>query len=83
MPLAGGIKPLDGMIAFSEGIERRYKERILSDSTGVTWDTNGEDKIQIESKKNIKKRLGVSTDYADAVMPHALKMKSGLAAYEE
>lgn len=81
--LDGGVKPLDGMIAFSNQIERRYRERILSDSTGVTWDTNKEDKIQIEAKKSIKKRLGVSTDYADAVIPHALKMKSGLDAYEE
>ncbi|ASM07237.1 PBSX family phage terminase large subunit [Serratia marcescens] len=78
-----GIKPPDGMIAFSDKIERRYRERILSDSTGVTWETNAEDKIQIESKKSIKKRLGVSTDYADAVIPHALKLTSGLGAYDE
>lgn len=78
-----GLKPLDGMIAFSSQIERRYRERILSDSTGVQWETNGDDKIQIENKKSVKKRLGVSTDYADAVIPHALKFKSGLDAYDE
>lgn len=78
-----GIKPLDGMIAFSDKIPRRYRERILSDSTGVEWFSNRDDKIQIEDKKSVKKRLGVSTDYADAVIPHALKMKSGLDAYEE
>jgi len=78
-----GIKPLDGMIAFSTKIERRYRERILSDSTGVQWETNNEDKIQIENKKSVKKRLGVSTDYADAIIPHTIKFKSGLDAYEE
>lgn len=78
-----GIKPLDGMIAFSNNIERRYRERILSDSTGVLWETNSEDKIQIESKKSVKKRLGVSTDYADAIIPHAIKFKSGLGSYDE
>lgn len=78
-----GLKPIDGMIAFSSQIERRYRERILSDSTGVQWETNGDDKIQIENKKSVKKRLGVSTDYADAVIPHALKFKSGLDAYDE
>lgn len=78
-----GIKPKDGMIAFSNRIETRYKERILSDSTGVEWFTDSADKIQIEAKKDIKKRLGVSTDYADAVIPHALKLKSGLDNYEE
>ncbi|WP_310607090.1 PBSX family phage terminase large subunit [Buttiauxella brennerae] len=78
-----GIKPLDGMIAFSSKIERRYKERILSDSTGVQWESNRDDKIQIEDKKSVKKRIGVSTDYADAVIPHTLKFKSGLDAYEE
>lgn len=81
--LDGGVKPLDGMIAFSTKIKRQFKERILSDSTGVEWKTDSSDKIQIEEKKDVKKRLGVSTDYADAVIPHALKMKSGLEAYEE
>lgn len=81
--LNGGVKPLDGMIAFSNKIKRQYRERILSDSTGVEWETDSSDKIKIEAKKDVKKRLGVSTDYADAVIPHALKMKSGLDAYEE
>lgn len=81
--LDGGVKPLDGMIAFSSKIKRQFKERILSDSTGVEWETDSSDKIKIEAKKDVKKRLGVSTDYADSVIPHALKMKSGLDAYEE
>lgn len=81
--LETGIVPPTGLLAISNKIERRYKERILSDSTGVEWETNEAGKIQIENKKSIKKRLGVSTDYADAIIPHTVKMKSGLGSYDE
>ncbi|QLR19220.1 PBSX family phage terminase large subunit [Citrobacter freundii] len=73
-----GIVPPDGLFAISDKIPRRYRERILSDSTGVMWETTPEDKILIEAKKKVKKRLGVSTDYADAIFPHLVRMKSGI-----
>ncbi|ECI7075884.1 TPA: PBSX family phage terminase large subunit [Citrobacter freundii] len=76
--LDGGIKPQDGIFAISNNIPRRYLDRILSDSTGVMWETTPDDKILIESKKKVKKRLGVSTDYADAIFPHLVRMKSGI-----
>ncbi|HBA1402966.1 TPA: PBSX family phage terminase large subunit [Citrobacter koseri] len=73
-----GIVPPDGLFAISDQIPRRYRERILSDSTGVMWETTPDDKILIEAKKKVKKRLGVSTDYADAIFPHLVRMKSGI-----
>ncbi|EEK2862007.1 PBSX family phage terminase large subunit [Salmonella enterica] len=72
------IVPPDGLFAISSQIPRRYKERILSDSTGVMWETSPDDKILIEAKKKVKQRLGVSTDYADAIFPHLVRMKSGI-----
>ena len=73
-----GIMPPDGLFAISNQIPRRYLDRILSDSTGVMWETTPEDKIKIEAKPKVKKRLGVSTDYADAIFPHLVRMKSGI-----
>lgn len=73
-----GIMPPDGLFAISDQISRRYLDRILSDSTGVMWETTPDDKILIEAKKKVKKRLGVSTDYADAIFPHLVRMKSGI-----
>lgn len=73
-----GIVPPDGLFAISDQIPRRYLDRILSDSTGVMWETTPDDKILIEAKKKVKKRLGVSTDYADAIFPHLVRMKSGI-----
>lgn len=76
--LDGGVKPQDGMLAISSSIPRRYLDRVLSDATGVMWETTPEDKIKIEAKPKVKKRLGVSTDYADAIFPHLVRMKSGI-----
>ncbi|EJV1483618.1 PBSX family phage terminase large subunit [Enterobacter hormaechei] len=76
--LETGIKSPDGLFAISSDIPRRYLDRILSDSTGVMWETTPEDKIKIEAKQKVKKRLGVSTDYADAIFPHLVRMKSGI-----
>lgn len=73
-----GIMPPDGLFAISSDIPRRYLDRILSDSTGVMWETSKQDKILIEDKKKVKKRLGVSPDYADAIFPHLVRMKSGI-----
>lgn len=82
--LETGIKAPTGLIAISNKIPRRYRDRILSDSTGVLWEVNADGKIQIENKKSIKKRLGVSTDYADAIIPQMVRMQqSGLGAYDE
>ncbi|NUL35056.1 PBSX family phage terminase large subunit [Kosakonia sacchari] len=71
------LMPPDGLFAISNKIPRRYLDRILSDSTGVLWETTPEDKIIIEAKKKVKQRLGVSTDYADAIFPHLVRMNTG------
>lgn len=76
--LKTGVMPPDGLFAISNEIPRRFQERILSDSTGVLWETTAEDKIIIEDKKKVKKRLGVSTDYADSIFPHLVRMNSGI-----
>lgn len=47
------IMPPDGLFAISSDIPRRYLDRILSDSTGVMWETTPEDKIIIEAKKKL------------------------------
>lgn len=46
--------PPDGLFAISDQIPRRYLDRILSDSTGVMWETTPDDKILIEAKKKLK-----------------------------
>lgn len=76
--LKTGVVPPDGLFCISNEIPRIYQERILSDSTGVMWETTSDDKIKIEKKENVKKRLGVSTDYADAIFPHLVKLSSGI-----
>lgn len=81
--LESGIVSDTGLFAASKDIPRRYIERLLSDSSAPLWEVNSGGKIQIEAKKSIKKRIGVSTDYADAVIPRMVKMSSGLGAYDE
>lgn len=76
--LETGVVPPDGLFCISNEIPRIYQERIISDSTGVMWETTADDKIIIEDKKKVKKRLGVSTDYADSIFPHLLRMNSGI-----
>ncbi|HEN3600184.1 TPA: PBSX family phage terminase large subunit [Yersinia enterocolitica] len=79
--LDDGVVSDTGVFAASNKIPRRYLERLLSDSSAPLWEVNASGKIQIESKKSMKKRLGISPDYADAVIPKTVRMGSGLGVY--
>lgn len=79
--LSDGVVSDTGLFAASSLIPRRYLERLLSDSSAPLWEVNASGKIQIESKKSMKKRLGISPDYADAVIPKTVRMGSGLGVY--
>ncbi|EDW8957313.1 PBSX family phage terminase large subunit [Salmonella enterica] len=79
--LREGIASDTGLFSVSDKIPRRYIERLLADSSAPLWEINNSGKIQIEKKMHIKKRIGVSTDYADATIPKMVKFTSGLGAY--
>jgi len=44
------------------------RQQLVEDLTAVRYTISGDRQIKVESKKDIKKRLGRSTDYADAVV---------------
>lgn len=79
--LRDGVVSDTGLFSISDKIPQRYRERILSDSSAPLWEINNSGKIQIEAKKHIKSRIGVSTDYADATIPKLVRFTSGLGAY--
>lgn len=51
---------------FGEGICLPDDEQLIGELIAPTWENNG-GVIRVEKKKEIKKRIGRSTDYADAV----------------
>lgn len=66
----------------------KNREQLVEDLTAVKFEISSDRKIKIESKKDVKKRLGRSTDYADAVVyanwiryQAAHKAKAGYAGF--
>jgi hypothetical protein len=63
----------DGKIRIAIG-DRDVLSRLIRDLTAVRYEVRGDLTIQIESKDDIKKRIGRSTDYGDAAVMAAFEL---------
>lgn len=55
-------------VAFSQELTDKQRAKLVADLTAVHYSIDGDKMITIEPKDDIKKRIGRSTDYADAVV---------------
>ena len=62
----------EGAIAFHPDLREHTK--LVEDLTAPTYTIQGDKKVVVETKKDIKKRTGRSTDYGDAVMQAFCKL---------
>lgn len=56
------------VVAFPQCLNKLGNDLLAGDLTAPSWETVLTDKIQVESKDDLRKRLGRSTDFADAVI---------------
>ncbi len=64
-----------GKIAINPKLDPETKSRLVADLTAPTYDVDNDKTVTVESKKDIKKRIGKSTDYGDALVMAFAQMK--------